>query len=131
MHCRHSNSYIGACGPEDLLVPHPIKGIVKVTWLDPYASCLLFFLGFDLSAIKPVNIACFTRQPFLFCFANCRWFVITDNIDQVPSPWWEGWESWESQGVVWDIQIVFDAFIVMMLELGVDGAIRCGARWGA
>ena len=34
-------------------------------------------------------------------------------------------------GVVWDIQIVFNAFIVMMLELGVDGAIRCNAGQGA
>ena len=29
------------------------------------------------------------------------------------------------------IQIVFNAFIVMMLELGVDGAIRCSAGRGA
>ena len=43
----------------------------------------------------------------------------------------KGWESWEPRGVVWDIQIVFNALIVMMLELGVDGAIRCGAGWGA
>ena len=59
LHYRHSNSYVGAWGPEDLLVPHPVKGIVKVAWLDPYASGLLFCLGFNLSAIKPVNIACF------------------------------------------------------------------------
>ena len=96
---------------KDLLVPHPIKGIVKVVWLDPYASCLLFSLGFDLSAIKLV--------------------IITDNVDQVSSPWWEGWESCEPRGVVWDIQIVFNAFIVMMLELGVDRAIRCDAGRGA
>ena len=38
---------------------------------------------------------------------------------------------WETRGVVWDIQIVFNAFIVMMLELGVDGGIRCDARRGA
>ena len=38
---------------------------------------------------------------------------------------------WEPQGVVWDIQIVFNAFIVMMLELGVDGGTRCDARRGA
>ena len=114
-----------------MFVPHPVEGIVKVTWLDPYASCLLFCLGFDLSAIEPINIACFACQPFLFCFADCRWFVITDNIDQVPSPWWERRELWEPRGVVWDIQIVFNAFIVMMLELGVDGGIRCDARRGA
>ena len=131
MHRRHGDGHIGARSPEDLLVPHPVKGIVKVAWRDPYASCLLFYLGFDLSAIKPINIACFACQPFLFCFTNCRWFVITDNIDQVSSPWWEGWESWEPWGVVWDIQIVFNAFIVIMLELGVDGAIRCGAGRGA
>ena len=39
--------------------------------------------------------------------------------------------SWEPQGVVWDIQIVFNAFIVIMLELGVDGGIRCNVGWGA
>ena len=33
--------------------------------------------------------------------------------------------------MVWDIQIVFDAFIVMMLELSVDGGIRYDARRGA
>ena len=33
--------------------------------------------------------------------------------------------------MIWDIQIVFDAFISVMLELGVDEAIRCGARRGA
>ena len=33
--------------------------------------------------------------------------------------------------MVWDIQIVFDAFIVVMLELSVDGGIRCDARQGA
>ena len=38
---------------------------------------------------------------------------------------------WEPRGVVWDIQIVFNAFIVMMLELGVDGGIRRDARRGA
>ena len=65
---------------------------------------------------------------FLFCFANCRWFVITDDIDQASSPWWEGWESWEPWGVVWDIQIIFNFFIVTMLELSVDGAIRCDAE---
>ena len=61
MHCRHSNNYVGAWSPEDLLVPYPVKGIVKVTWLDPYASCFLFCLGFDLSVIKPINIAFFAR----------------------------------------------------------------------
>ena len=114
-----------------MLVPHPVKSIVKVTWLDPYASCLLFYLGFDLLAIKPVNIACFACKPFLFCFTNCRWFVITDNIDQVPSPWWERRELWEPRGVIWDIQIIFDAFIFVMLKLGVDRCIRCDARRGA
>ena len=127
MHCRHSNSYVGTWSPEDLLVPHPVKGIVKVAWLDPYASGLLFRLGFDLSAIKPINIACFVCQPFLFCLTDCRWFIITDNVDQVSSPWWEGWESWKPQGVVWDIQIAFNAVIIMMMELGADGAIRCDA----
>ena len=67
----------------------------------------------------------------VLCFTDSRWFVITDNVDQVSSPWWEGWESWKPQGVVWDIQIVFNAFIVMMLELDVDGALRCDARRGA
>ena len=38
---------------------------------------------------------------------------------------------WEPRGVVWDIQIVFDAFIVVMLELGVDEGIRCDATRGA
>ena len=128
MHCRHSNGYVGAWSPEDLFVPHPIEGIVEVTWLDPYASCLLFCFGFDLSMIKPVNIACFAFNPFLICFADCWWFIITDNIDQIPSSWWEGRELWEPRGVVWDIQIVFDAFIVVMLELRVDGGIRCDAR---
>ena len=33
--------------------------------------------------------------------------------------------------MVWDIQIVLDAFIFMMLKLGVDRCIRCGARRGA
>ena len=37
---------------------------------------------------------------------------------------------WEPQGVVWDIQIVFNAFIIAMLELGVDRGIRCDARRG-
>ena len=37
----------------------------------------------------------------------------------------------ESRGVIRDIQIVLDAFILVMLELGVDGGIRCGARRGA
>ena len=64
---------------------------------------------------------------FLVLFRQLPGFVITDDIDQVSSPWWEGWESWEPQGVVWDIHIIFNAFIVMMLELGVDGAIRCDA----
>jgi len=30
-------------------------------------------------------------------------------------------------GAVWDIQIVFNFFIVAKLKLSVDGAIRCGA----
>ena len=34
----------------------------------------------------------------------------------------------KSRGVIRDIQIVLDAFILVMLELGVDGGIRCGAR---
>ena len=38
---------------------------------------------------------------------------------------------WGPQGVVWDIQIIFDPFIVVMLELSVDGDIRCDARRGA
>ena len=29
--------------------------------------------------------------------------------------------------MVWYIQIIFDAFIVVMLELRVDGGIRCDA----
>ena len=33
--------------------------------------------------------------------------------------------------MVWDIQIVLDAFIFVMLKLGVDRCIRCGARRGA
>ncbi len=33
--------------------------------------------------------------------------------------------------MVWDIQIIFNAFIIMMLEFGVDGGIRCDARRGA
>ena len=88
-------------------------------------------LHFDLSVIKPVNIACFACNPFLFCFADCWWFVITDNIDQIPSSWWERRELWESRGVVWDIQTVFDAFVIVMLELSVVGGIRCDARRGA
>jgi len=52
-------------------------------------------------------------------------------MDQVSSSWWEGRESRKIWGVVWDIQIVFNAFIVMMLELGVDRGIRCNARRGA
>ena len=34
-------------------------------------------------------------------------------------------------GVVWDIYIVFNFFIVTMLKLSVDGAIRCNAERGA
>ena len=34
-------------------------------------------------------------------------------------------------GVVWDIQIVINFFIVAKLKLSVDGAIRCGAGRGA
>ena len=30
---------------------------------------------------------------------------------------------WEPRGVVWDIQIVLNAFITVVLELGVDGGI--------
>ena len=72
-----------------MFVPHPVESIVEVVWLDPYASRLLVCFGFDLSAIKPVNIACFVHGPFLFYFAN-RWrFVIADNMDQIPSSWWE------------------------------------------
>ena len=74
---------------------------------------------------------CVLRVQSLFYFTDCWWFIITYNIDQIPSPWWERRELWEPWGVVWDIQIVFNAFIVMMLELGVDGAIRCGAEQGA
>ena len=37
----------------------------------------------------------------------------------------------ETRGVVWEIQIVFDAFIYVMLKLGVDRCIRCDARRGA
>ena len=114
-----------------MFVPHPVEGIVEVAWLDPYASCLLFCFSFDLLVIKLVNIACFTCNPFLFYFANCWWFVIADNIDQIPSPWWERWELWEPRGMVWYIQIVFDAFIIVMLELSVDRGIRCDARRGA
>jgi len=33
--------------------------------------------------------------------------------------------------VVWDIRIVFDTFIFVMLKLGVDRGIRCDARQGA
>jgi hypothetical protein len=33
--------------------------------------------------------------------------------------------------MVWDIQIVFNTFIIMMLELSVDGGIRRDARRGA
>ena len=33
--------------------------------------------------------------------------------------------------MVWDIQIVFDAFIIVTLELSVVGGIRCDARRGA
>ena len=32
--------------------------------------------------------------------------------------------------MVWDIQIVFDAFILVMLELSVDRGIRCDVRQG-
>ena len=60
LHCHHSTSYIGAWSPEDLLFPYPIKGIVEIAWLDPYVSFLLFYLGFCLSTVKPINIACFT-----------------------------------------------------------------------
>jgi len=111
-----------------LFVSHPVESVVEVTWLDPYAPCLLVCFGFDLPAIKLVNVACFACSPFLFCFANYRWFVIADNVDQTPSPWRERWELRESRGMIWDIQIIFDAFISVMLELGVDGGIRCGAR---
>ena len=131
MQRRHSNGYVGAWSPEDLFVPHPVESIVEVAWLDPYASCLLFCFSFNLPAIKPVNIACLACNPFLFCFTNCWRFVIADNIDQIPLPWRETRESWEPRSVVWDIQIVFDAFIVVMLELGVDRGIRCDARRGA
>ena len=131
MHCCHGDGYIGTWSSEDLFVPHPVESIVEVTWLDPYASCLLVCFGFDLSVIKPVNIACFARGPFLFCFTN-RWrFVIVDNMDQIPSSWRERWELREPRGVVWDIQIVLDAFIFVMLKLGVDRCIRCDARRGA
>ena len=33
--------------------------------------------------------------------------------------------------MVWDIRIVFDTFIFVMLKLGVDRGIRCDARQGA
>ena len=33
--------------------------------------------------------------------------------------------------MVWDIQIILDAFIFVMLKLGVDRCIRCDARRGA
>ena len=89
LHCRHGNGYVGAWGLEDLFIPHPVESIVEVTRLDPYASCLLVCLSFGLPAIKPVNIACFACSPFLFCFANCRRFVIANNMDQIPSSWWE------------------------------------------
>ena len=121
---------VGTWSPEDLFIPHPVEGIVEVAWLDPYASCF-FRLGFNLSAIKPINIACFMCQPFLLCLADCRWFVITNNVDQASPPWWEGRESRVSRGVVWDIQIVFDAFIVVILELGANRGIRCSAGRGA
>ena len=130
MHYCHSNGYVGAWSPEDLFVPHPVEGIVEVAWLDPYASCLLFFFGVDLSVIKPINIACFACSPFLFGFTNCWWFIIADNVDQIPSSWWERRELWESRGVVWDIQIIFDAFIIVTLELSVVGGIRCDAKRG-
>jgi len=89
LHCCHGDGYIGTWSSEDLFVPHPVESIVEVMWLDPYASCLLVCFGFDLSVIKPVNIACFACSPFLFCFANYRWFVIADNMDQIPSSWQE------------------------------------------
>ena len=114
-----------------MFVSHPVESVVEVTWLDPYVPCLLVCFGFNLPAIKPVNVVCFACSPFLFCFANCRWFVIADNVDQTPSPWWERWELREPRGVIRDIQIILDAFISVMLELGVDGGIRCGARRGA
>ena len=38
---------------------------------------------------------------------------------------------WEPRGVVWDIQIVFNAFIIVTLELSVVGGIGCDARRGA
>ena len=34
-------------------------------------------------------------------------------------------------GAVWDIQIVFNFFIIAKLKLSVDGAIRCDVGWGA
>jgi hypothetical protein len=100
LHHRHSNSYVGAWSPEDQFVPHPIESIVEVAWLDPYASCLLFCFSFDLPAIKPVNITCLMCNPFLFYFANRWWFIIADNVDQIPSPWRERRELRETQGVV-------------------------------
>ena len=114
-----------------MFVPHPVESIVEVTWLDPYASCLLVCFSFDLSAIKPVNIACFVSSSFLFCFTNCWWLIIADNMDQIPSSWQERQKLGETRGVVWEIQVVFDAFIYAMLKLGVDRCIRCNARRGA
>ena len=111
-----------------MFVSHPVESVVEVTWLDPYAPCLLVCFGFNLPTIKLVNVACFACSPFLFCFANCQWFIIADYVDQTPSPWQERRELWESRGVIRDIQIVLDAFILVMLELGVDEGIRCGAR---
>jgi hypothetical protein len=84
-----------------LFVSHPVESIVKITWLDPYASCLLVSFSFDLSSIKLVNIACFVRSLFLFCFAN-RWrLVIADNMDQIPSPWRERQKLGKTRGVIW------------------------------
>jgi hypothetical protein len=37
---------------------------------------------------------------------------------------------WEPRGVFWYIQIVFDAFILVMLKLGMDRGIRCDVRRG-
>ena len=111
-----------------MFVPHPVESIVEVTWLDPYASCLLVCFSFDLSVIKPVNIACFVSSSFLFCFANCWRLAIADNMDQILSSWRERRKLGETRGVVWEIQIVFDAFIYVMLKLGVDRCIRCDAR---
>ena len=81
--------------------------------------------------IKPVNIACFASSSFLFCFANCWRLVIADNMDQIPSSWRERRKLGETRGVVWQIQIVFDAFIFVTLKLGVDRCVGCDAGLGA